>query len=75
MAAVSDPLTSTLFGAQGFPNSSAYLSYFNKMATSKIYMRGLTPFNVYSLVLFYTPVTLDILGRGLIVDGWLWLRG
>ncbi len=74
MAAVFVPLSSTLFGAQGFSNSSACLSYFTEMATSKIDIRGLTPFNVYSLLLFSGPVTLEIVGRGLIVDGWLRLR-
>ncbi|KAK4692759.1 hypothetical protein P7C71_g4507, partial [Lecanoromycetidae sp. Uapishka_2] len=67
--------SSTLFGAQGFPGSSVYLSYFNKMATSKVFVRELTPFNAYSLLLFSGPITLDTLGRGLVVDGWLRLRG
>jgi ATP-dependent RNA helicase DHX57 len=67
--------TSTIFGAQGFPGGSVYLSYFNKMATSKVFIRELTPFNAYSLLLFSGPITLDTLGRGLIVDGWLRLRG
>ena len=66
---------STLFGAQSFPGGSAYLSYFQKMATSKILIRKLTPFNVYSLLLFSGPITLDTLGRGLTVDGWLRVRG
>jgi len=67
--------SSTLFGAQSFPGGSVYLSYFNKMATSKIFVRELTPFNAYSLLLFSGPITLDTLGRGLTVDGWLRLRG
>jgi len=67
--------SSTLFGAQGFPGSSVYLSYFNKMATSKVFVRELTPFNAYSLLLFSGPIMLDTLGRGLVVDGWLRLRG
>ena len=67
--------SSTLFDAQGFPGGSAYLSYFNKMATSKVFIRELTPFNAYSLLLFSGPIQLDTLGRGLIVDGWLRLRG
>ena len=67
--------SSTLFGAQGFPGGSVYLSYFNKMATSKVFIRELTPFNAYSLLLFSGPITLDTLGRGLVVDGWLRLRG
>ena len=34
--------SSTLFDAQGFPGSAAYMSYFNKMATSKVFIRELT---------------------------------
>ncbi|KAK4888352.1 hypothetical protein LTR28_002958, partial [Elasticomyces elasticus] len=32
-------------------------------------------FNAYSLLLLSGPITLDTLGRGLLVDGWLRLRG
>ena len=67
--------SSTLFGAQGFVGGSVYLSYFNKMATSKVFVRELTPFNVYGLLLFSGPIALDTLGRGLVIDGWLRLRG
>lgn len=67
--------SSTLFGAQSFQGGSVYLSYFNKMETNKLFIRELTPFNAYSLLLFSGPITLDTLGRGLIVDGWLRLRG
>lgn len=67
--------SSTLFDAQGFVGNSVYISYFNKMATSKVFIRELTPFNAYTLLLFGGPITLDTLGRGLIVDGWLRLRG
>ncbi|KAL9126106.1 MAG: hypothetical protein Q9217_004793 [Psora testacea] len=67
--------TSTLFNAQGFVGGSVYMSYFNKMATSKVFIRELTPFNAYSLLLFSGPITLDTLGRGLVIDGWLRLRG
>ncbi|KAL8731385.1 MAG: hypothetical protein Q9166_003477 [cf. Caloplaca sp. 2 TL-2023] len=67
--------SSTLFDAQGFVGNSVYMSYFNKMATSKVFIRELTPFNAYTLLLFGGPITLDTLGRGLIVDGWLKLRG
>lgn len=34
--------SSTLFGAQTFVSGAAYMSYFNKMATSKIFIRELT---------------------------------
>ncbi|KAJ5894059.1 hypothetical protein N7495_005750 [Penicillium taxi] len=67
--------SSILFSAQGYPSSSAYLSYFTKMATSKVFIRDLTPFNAYSLLLFCGSITLDTMGRGLVVDGWLRLRG
>ena len=67
--------SSTLFDAQGFQGGSVYLGYFNKMETRKLFIRELTPFNAYSLLLFSGPITLDTLGRGLIVDGWLRLRG
>ncbi|KAL8960814.1 MAG: hypothetical protein Q9193_002542 [Seirophora villosa] len=69
--------SSTLFDAQAFVGNAVYMSYFNKMATSKVFVRELTPFNAYSLLLFGGPIVLDTaaLGRGLVVDGWLRLRG
>ncbi|KAH8805702.1 ATP-dependent RNA helicase-like protein A [Xylogone sp. PMI_703] len=67
--------SSTLFDAQSFPGNAVYVSYFNKMATSKVFIRDLTPFNSYTALLFSGPITLDTLGRGLVVDGWLRLRG
>ena len=67
--------SSTVFDAQGFSGNSVYMSYFNKMATSKVFIRDLTPFNAYTALLFSGPISLDTLGRGLVVDGWLRLRG
>lgn len=67
--------SSTLFDAQTFPGNSVYMSYFTKMATSKVFIRDLTPFNVYSLLMFSGPITIDPQGRGLLVDGWVRLRG
>ena len=67
--------SSTLFSTQTFPGGSVYLSYFNKMATGKVFIRELTPFNAYSALMFGGPVTLDTMGRGLLVDEWLRLRG
>ncbi|KAH7318664.1 P-loop containing nucleoside triphosphate hydrolase protein [Stachybotrys elegans] len=67
--------SSTLFGSQGFSGNATYLSYFSIISTSKIFIRDLTPFNVYTLLLFSGPIELDTLGRGLLVDGWLKLRG
>lgn len=34
--------SSTLFDAQTFPNNAKFMSYFNKMATSKVFIRDLT---------------------------------
>ncbi|KAH8429562.1 RNA helicase [Aspergillus melleus] len=67
--------SSLLFSAQSYPGAAAYLSYFTKMATSKVFIRDLTPFNAYSLLLFCGSISLDTMGRGLVVDGWLRLRG
>ncbi|KAL2160631.1 hypothetical protein VTH06DRAFT_1319 [Thermothelomyces fergusii] len=67
--------SSTLFDSQSFSGNAAFLSYFTLMATSKVFVRDLTPFNAYALLLFTGPITLDTQGRGLLVDGWLRLRG
>ncbi|KAI0139428.1 P-loop containing nucleoside triphosphate hydrolase protein [Hypoxylon sp. NC0597] len=66
---------STLYDSQGFSGNAAFLSYFNMMSTSKIFIRELTPFNAFTLLLFSGAIELDTLGRGLVVDGWLRLRG
>ena len=66
---------STLFEARSFPGNSRYIAWFRKMATSKVFIRDLTPFNAYSLLLFAGNVQLDLFGRGLVVDEWLRLRG
>ncbi|KAH0493854.1 hypothetical protein TgHK011_000500 [Trichoderma gracile] len=67
--------SSTLFGSQGFSGSAAYMSYFSMISTTKIFIRDLTPLNAYTLLMFCGPIELDTLGRGLLVDGWLRLRG
>ncbi|KAK3940754.1 putative ATP-dependent RNA helicase ucp12 [Diplogelasinospora grovesii] len=67
--------SSTLFDSQGFAGSATYLSYFSMISTSKIFIRDLTPFNPYTLLLFSGGIELDTQGRGLVVDGWLRLRG
>ncbi|KAK4163567.1 putative ATP-dependent RNA helicase ucp12 [Cladorrhinum sp. PSN259] len=70
--------SSTLFDSQGFGNLSgsvSFLSYFSMISTSKIFVRDLTPFNAYTLLLFSGAIELDTQGRGLVVDGWLRLRG
>ncbi|KAL8968479.1 MAG: hypothetical protein Q9183_002441 [Haloplaca sp. 2 TL-2023] len=67
--------SSTLFDAQNFTGNAVYMSYFNKMSTSKVFIRELTPFNAYTLLLFGGPIELGTYGQGLVVDGWVRLRG
>ncbi|KAI1337469.1 P-loop containing nucleoside triphosphate hydrolase protein [Xylariaceae sp. FL0016] len=67
--------SSTLFGSQGFSGNAAFMSYFTMISTSKVFVRDLTPFNAFTLLLFSGAIDLDTMGRGLVVDGWLRLRG
>ena len=67
--------SSTLFSSQTFPHNASFVAYFNKMATSKVFVRDITPFNAYSLLLFAGRIQVDTLGRGLVVDEWIRLRG
>ncbi|EMD65010.1 hypothetical protein COCSADRAFT_180979 [Bipolaris sorokiniana ND90Pr] len=67
--------SSTLFSSQTFPHNASFIAYFNKMATSKVFIRDITPFNAYSLLMFAGRIQVDTLGRGLVVDEWIRLRG
>ncbi|KAK7181326.1 ATP-dependent RNA helicase ucp12 [Paraphaeosphaeria sporulosa] len=67
--------SSSLFSAQTFPSNASFIAYFTKMATTKIFIRDLTPFNAYSLLMFAGDIRVDTLGRGLVVDDWIRLRG
>ncbi|KAF2646057.1 ATP-dependent RNA helicase A [Massarina eburnea CBS 473.64] len=67
--------SSSLFTSQTFHSNASFISYFNKMATSKIFIRDLTPFNAFSLLLFGGEISVDTMGRGLVVDEWVRLRG
>ncbi|KAJ9639109.1 putative ATP-dependent RNA helicase ucp12 [Knufia peltigerae] len=67
--------SSVLFDAQGFSGAAAFVSYFTKMETSKTFIRDLTPLNAYALLLFGGPIEIDTSGQGLVVDGWLKLKG
>ncbi|KAF2453159.1 P-loop containing nucleoside triphosphate hydrolase protein [Lineolata rhizophorae] len=68
---------STLFdlGGLGGGDRNRFVAFYGKWATSKVFLRELTPFNSYTLLLFAGPIALDTLGRGLVVDDWLRLRG
>lgn len=67
--------SSTLFSSQTFPSNAAFVAYFNKMATSKVFIRDITPFSAYGLLMFAGDIAVDTLGRGLVVDEWIRLRG
>ncbi|KAF2205671.1 DEAD/DEAH box helicase-like protein [Delitschia confertaspora ATCC 74209] len=67
--------SSILFDAQTFPSNASFMAYFAKMQTSKVFVKELTPFNAYTLLMFAGKIELDTLGRGLLVEGWLRVRG
>ncbi|KAF2851551.1 DEAD/DEAH box helicase-like protein [Plenodomus tracheiphilus IPT5] len=67
--------SSTLFSSQTFSSNATFVAYFNKMMTSKVFIRDITPFNAYSLLMFGGQIQVDTLGRGLVVDEWIRLRG
>ncbi|GAB7365447.1 hypothetical protein MBLNU230_g6521t1 [Neophaeotheca triangularis] len=67
--------SSTLFSTQTYPPNTSYLAYFTKMATSKIFIREVTPFNTFGLLMFCGGIEVDKSGRGLVVDGWVRVRG
>lgn len=67
--------SSTVFDAQSFPGNSCFMSFFEKVATSKVFIRNTTPFNAYTALLFCSDITLDTLGRGLVLDRCVKLRG
>ncbi|KAF5092815.1 hypothetical protein D0Z03_002682 [Geotrichum reessii] len=74
---------SLLFGATTFiPRGERtdneygeYLAYARKMQTTKTFIDGITPVNVYGLLFFASGgVTVDPLGTGVVVDEWLGLK-
>ncbi|KAI9655924.1 MAG: hypothetical protein M1831_004769 [Alyxoria varia] len=66
--------SSTLFGAQTLPTAGGgtapFLTYFNKVETSKVFARELCPAGTYALLLFGGDIAIDEEGRGLLVDRW-----
>ena len=67
--------SSTLFTTTHFTAGASYISYFSKIATSKTFIRELTPCNAYGILLFGGAIEVDTFGRGIVVDGWLRMRG
>jgi ATP-dependent RNA helicase DHX57 len=67
--------SSTLFDAQSFPSNAAFMTFFEKISTSKVFLRNVTPVNPYAVMMFGGAVKVDTYGRGVIVDGWIRLKG
>ena len=67
--------SSTLFDAPSFPPSTNFLTFFEKISTSKVFLRNITPVNAYTVMMFGGAVEVDTYGRGVVVDGWLRLAG
>jgi ATP-dependent RNA helicase DHX57 len=67
--------SSTLFDAPSFPSNTHFLTYFEKISTSKIFLRNITPVNAFALMMFGGALEVDTHGRGVLVDGWLRLAG
>ncbi|KAK7204832.1 putative DEAD/DEAH box helicase [Myxozyma melibiosi] len=66
--------SSTLFSAQTYLNGAEFMSFFHKMATSKVFIRELTPFGGFGLLMFCGTLGTDLLGRGVTVGNWVRLR-
>ena len=67
--------SSIIFDTQHFSGQATYISYFTKIATSKTFIRELTPCNAYGILLFGGQIEVDVGGRGIVVDGWMRMRG
>ena len=68
--------SSTLFSAQGYPGNPGFMSYWQKVATSKVFARELCPAGTFAVLLFAgSGIEIDGLGRGVVVDGWIRIRG
>ena len=68
--------SSTLFSAHGYPGSPGFMSFWSKVATSKVFVRELCPAGTFATLLFAgAGIEVDKLGRGVVVDGWMRVRG
>lgn len=72
--------SSTSFEAKGWSSDVKYLTFWERFASgegdkSKPYARGITPTNVLSVLLFGGPISVDTVGRGMVIDGWIKVKG
>lgn len=62
--------SSSLFSAQTFFNNAPFMSYFQRVMTSKPFIREMTPCSTFGMLLFGgRRVALDSAGRGLVIGG------
>jgi ATP-dependent RNA helicase DHX57 len=72
--------SSTCFDAKGWSSDVKFLSFWERVVSGegerqRPWARGITPCNSLSMLLFGGSLTLDTLGRGIVVDNWIRLRG
>lgn len=65
---------SILFGDNKFVQDCRFLSFATKMATSKLFVSGITPLSTYGALFFANSITVDPVGSGIIVGNWAGLR-
>lgn len=65
---------STLFGENKFMQDCRFLSFASKMATTKLFMSGITPVGTYGLLFFSNSIAVDPVGSGILVNKWVGLR-
>lgn len=62
--------SSTLFTENTFKNAH-FISFFQQTLTTKLFLRGVTPNNMYGQLLLGQSLRLDTHGRGLILNDWI----
>jgi hypothetical protein len=73
--------SSTCFDApRGWASDVRFLAVWERVRAgegdrARTYLRGVTPCNVFSVLMFAGPLAVDTLGRGILVDGWVRVRG
>jgi ATP-dependent RNA helicase DHX57 len=66
---------------KGWSSDARFLSYWERTITGdrkdneRSYIRGCTPFNLFSVLLFGGRLNVDTFGRGVMVDEWIRARG
>jgi hypothetical protein len=62
-------------GGQGGGAAGAAAQQQQLQDRGRTYLRGVTPCNTFSVLMFAGPLAVDTMGRGMLVDGWIRVRG